>query len=473
MKAVPGAGKPSDPRLKTYVDRYGETAGQDIYNRAHGNEQPNPIRQNTSQLQQQLMQQANLGNTQANQINSQLSQSLADLGRPSNIQPPNFAGVPQPKAVDPSQYGGAMPVQQPAAIDPTKFQSTTQYAQPAAIDPSKFQDPRLTAASAVKGADFSGFQEQQKMLQARLQDLMSGKGIDIGDVSKDPEARAYRVAKEREAARSRAAEAERLAASGMTGSGDFDAQLAGIRESTGEAIASQQAQLAGRRRGEAIEGATRAAALSLQDMDRQVGQERLRFETEFGKEQAERGRLADQLGRQFQAEQARFGTESENVNRQINVDRDRRDASLDAERTRFGQESTNADRALGAETTRRGQQLDADRLRFAGESDNAERAFRGEQTKFVGALEADKARRDSLLGAVGVRSAEASRLSGQQSDLLRTLLSEQGRQDNLATGARGNDLRNILLEQEILKNRKQPGVGYPSRPSLLEGQAYL
>src|SRR3990167_2226520 len=56
-------------------------------------------------------------------------------------------------------------------------------------------------------------------IQSALLPLLQGKGVQVGDVKGDPEARAFRLARTRELEGSQAGEAERLAASGLSGSG--------------------------------------------------------------------------------------------------------------------------------------------------------------------------------------------------------------------------------------------------------------
>lgn len=128
-------------------------------------------------------------------------------------------------------------------------------------------------APNVAAPDFSGIQGQQQQLQARLSELLAGRGIDVGDVSTNPEAVANRVAVERAATQQQQAEAERLAASGMTGSGESDARNAQIREQTGTQVAGFNAGLAGRLRSEAQAGAIQGAGLSLNDLSQQMAQQ--------------------------------------------------------------------------------------------------------------------------------------------------------------------------------------------------------
>ena len=110
---------------------------------------------------------------------------------------------------------------------------------------------------------------QSAQLQALLSQLMKGEGINIGPVNNDPEAQAFRVAKLRESERARESEAARLGASGITGSGDFDARVGQINEAAGTDIAGFEANLMGKRRKEATQTALSGANLQLADLDRQ------------------------------------------------------------------------------------------------------------------------------------------------------------------------------------------------------------
>lgn len=185
--------------------------------------------------------------------------------RPPKPKPPF---TPPPTGIDPTKAVTSQP-------DPRISQLMTQLAQqqtPTFAAPNP-QIAALTGELAQSHRASAGNTAQSGQLQALLGQLMRGEGVATPNVANDPEARAYRVAKLREEQLSRGAEADRLGASGVAGSGAFDARLAQLREATGEDIASQTANIAGRRRGEAIQGAVQGAQLTLADLERQRSSE--------------------------------------------------------------------------------------------------------------------------------------------------------------------------------------------------------
>src|SRR3990167_1942366 len=134
--------------------------------------------------------------------------------------------------------------------------------------------PEMTARSVERPQMVSDAQRQA--LEQRILALLSGQGPDIGDISTDPEARAYRLARTRESERQRQEEAESLAASGLSGSGDFESRRFQIGEGRAEDIAGFEAGLSGRRRQQMIDTSLQAAGLSLQDLSRQAALEESR-----------------------------------------------------------------------------------------------------------------------------------------------------------------------------------------------------
>lgn len=153
---------------------------------------------------------------------------------------------------------------------------------------------QLSQPMNIAAPDFTGINAQSGQLKALMAELMAGRGPSIGDVSNDPEAVAYDVAARRSAEDARGAEAARQGASGVTGSGDFDARLAQIREATGQDVAGFKAGLAGRRRQEATQTGLAGAQLQLSDLDRQAQQEKDRYAAQFGEEQARRSGIVQQ-----------------------------------------------------------------------------------------------------------------------------------------------------------------------------------
>jgi hypothetical protein len=153
--------------------------------------------------------------------------------------------------------------------------------------------------------DLSDINKRGEGLSALLAQLMRGEGINVGDQSNDPAARAYAVTKQREAERMREAEAARGAVEGGLAGGDMDARAAQLRESTGEAIAANNADLTNRRRTEALATAIQGAGMQMSDLERQanlrrseydskVTGEKLRLEREASAK-ADRSRLLDAL----------------------------------------------------------------------------------------------------------------------------------------------------------------------------------
>lgn len=153
---------------------------------------------------------------------------------------------------------------------------------------------QLSQPLNVQAPDFAGINAQSGQLKALIAELMAGHGPAIGDVSQDPEAVAYDVAARRSAEEARGEEAARLGASGATGSGDFDASLAKIREATGSDVAGFKAGLAGRRRAEATQTGLAGAQLQLSDLDRQTQAEQSRYAAETSAEEARRAGIVQQ-----------------------------------------------------------------------------------------------------------------------------------------------------------------------------------
>lgn len=151
----------------------------------------------------------------------------------------------------------------------------------------------------IPGPDFSGLANQQSQLESTLRALQTG-GVGTPNVTNDPEAVAYRAASDRATDQARQAEAERMGASGMTGSGDSDARLAQLREAAGQDVAGFTAGLANRRREQNQAGAVSGANLSLQDLQRQMAQQQAIFGGRL--EQANMRRQAAGSQRQQQME---------------------------------------------------------------------------------------------------------------------------------------------------------------------------
>lgn len=157
-------------------------------------------------------------------------------------------------------------------IDPRIENLTAGLARPIERDPdvsnllaelranANLANPEIASLRAEQAREH----ESALALRQRLEGLGRGEGINVGTIAEDPEAVAFRVAQERDLQRARESEADRLAASGTTGGGDFESRLAQLREASGEEIAGFEGALGGRRRTEAIQAAVSGANLEAQ-----------------------------------------------------------------------------------------------------------------------------------------------------------------------------------------------------------------
>lgn len=174
---------------------------------------------------------------------------------------------------------------------------------------------QVSQPSTVAAPDFSRINDKTSQIQSLLTTLMNGGAPSIGDVSQDPAAIAYRVSRERDAARERTAEADRLGASGASGSGDFDARGAQIRERAGEDVASFTGNLASQRRNEAISSALAAAGQSSADLNREAQTEQARYDADLNRERMNReGVLQD-----VSAEQSINSTKADQLQRLLDT----------------------------------------------------------------------------------------------------------------------------------------------------------
>lgn len=152
----------------------------------------------------------------------------------------------------------------------------------------------LSAPITVTAPDFTRQREQAAKTQALIEQLQRGEGITVAPMGTDPEAIAFRNAQERGVERARMSAANRQGASGTSGSGAFDAEIAKIRERAGETAARFEADLTGRRRGELTRDALAAANLSLANMDRETRDEMARYESEVAREAARRSGIVSE-----------------------------------------------------------------------------------------------------------------------------------------------------------------------------------
>lgn len=138
--------------------------------------------------------------------------------------------------------------------------------------------------------DYSGLDAKAEQIRGLLTALSKGEGLDVGNIALDPAAAAYRSARMRTAEQSRASEADRLAASGVTGSGEFDSRVAGINEGAGADIAGFEGNLADSRRTQKLNTGLTSAQLQLGDLTRQQDAVTTRSTAET---QAESKKLSD------------------------------------------------------------------------------------------------------------------------------------------------------------------------------------
>lgn len=179
--------------------------------------------------------------------------------QPASVPRPRVPGIPTFQSPTIARTG----------IDPRIEDLTRQLAMPVEKDPdvTRLLD-ELRQNASLTNPEIAGLRAEQARehqaaldLRTRLEGFARGEGINVGNIAEDPEAVAFRVGRERELGRAREEEANRLAASGTTGRGEFDTRLAQLREAAGENIAGFEGALGGRRRTEAIQAATAGAGL--------------------------------------------------------------------------------------------------------------------------------------------------------------------------------------------------------------------
>lgn len=225
------------------------------------------------------------------------------------------------------------PPQRPVGEAPTgpTAQQTTRPS------PTYQRDPRLddlirqlqrqtggTPQGPLRELDLSDVEAQGGQLRDLLAQLMRGEGINVSsDVSGDPEAQAFSIARRRAAERERESAAARAAVEG--GGDDLGMRAAQIAEQAGVDIAAQQAGLVGKRRDQALQTAITGANLQLGDLDRQaklkttehqsyLEGERLRRageEAEAARQSGNTQRLLDVLMSEDARKQARFDRQSD------------------------------------------------------------------------------------------------------------------------------------------------------------------
>lgn len=138
--------------------------------------------------------------------------------------------------------------------------------------------------------DFSGTNAQSASLRTLLGTLAAGQGINTPDMSKDPAAIAYNTTRTRAGEQQRQAEADRAAASGVSGSGDFDARVAQINEAVGTDEAANAANLTNQRRAEGIQEAETAANLQLGQIGQDTAQAQSKYSDSIAQQQLQQAR---------------------------------------------------------------------------------------------------------------------------------------------------------------------------------------
>jgi hypothetical protein len=242
-----------------------------------------------------------------------------------------FGGVKKPTGSVSTAAGGAggaidpnwryTPPQQPPAPPPPSGPTGggSGYTRDPRIDELMRQMSGSGSGGKLGPLDLSDINNKGSQLSALLAQLMRGEGINVGDQSNDPAARAYAVAKQREAERLREAEAARGAVEGGLAGGDSDARAAQIRESTGEAIAANNADLTNRRRTEALATAIQGAGMQMSDLERQANLRRSEYDSKVTGERlkmerdaasrADRSRLLDALLAEDRTKKQTYDTE--------------------------------------------------------------------------------------------------------------------------------------------------------------------
>lgn len=219
--------------------------------------------------------------------NGNLPTRVVRPGGPTNLPPASNqpitsaatrGGVVSSAAGAGNGTGAVDPTYRPPVAPPPANDTRPPVAPPPPVRPRTFQDPQrpsddpriaellraLTGDKASNEANRIRSAELEKLIQQ----FMRGEGIQTGDMSNDPAAQAYAVAKQREAERMREAAAAQVGASGVDGSSELATRAAQIREAVGTDIASNNAELTNKRRAEALATAMSGANLQLTELQR-------------------------------------------------------------------------------------------------------------------------------------------------------------------------------------------------------------
>jgi hypothetical protein len=152
--------------------------------------------------------------------------------------------------------GSAPAYAQPAEVPAAPTFAPSQVPAPAAVATSSAagtsRDPRIESLITALSTQSPSAPNSRVTDLAGQIERLNNEPINVGDVSTSDEARAYRIERERQAERQRMTAADRLGASGVTGSGAFDSEVNAIREGVGSDTASFVGQLAGKRRGDLL-----------------------------------------------------------------------------------------------------------------------------------------------------------------------------------------------------------------------------
>lgn len=249
---------------------------------------------------------------------------------------PNF--LPPATGITPSAAISSQPDPKIAALIAQLGQQASTVNAPAPLAPLNVAPPNFNASSG-----------QSAQLQALIAQLQAGKGPQVGSVSNDPAVVAYNVSAQRSAERQRQSEADRTAASGVSGGGDFDSRVAQIGEQTGVDEANYAANLSNQRQRDMTATALSGAQLGLS----QIGQANTLAEQQYA--DAMQQAQADRSATEFTQSQTQQRAEADRASNQALL------AQLLGEQGRtqgFAQTQADAAAQLAIEKTKLSRQID-------------------------------------------------------------------------------------------------------------------
>jgi len=271
-----------------------------------------------------------------------------------------------------------------------------QQFKPGTFDPGPDYQQQFTPG------EFEFDDSQFASLREQIAALLRGEGVGDIDIEGDPEAAAFRNARERQAARERSALAERGAATGFNRTGGFDAAVAGGAGDAGRDIAGFEASLAGRRRGELLDQKLQGAQLGLADLQ--------------GTRQSALGAFNTEQQAGLAGEQQRLDAFNAAGQNRMNAFNTEQQAGLANEQNRF-------------------QQFQADR-------DTRQRSFENQKNNQLQSL------------ALGLSGAQGQ-FGTQQNDLLQALQQRTGNQDFARQQQFAEFQSNLANQQNLLGQSNQ------------------